>query len=339
MSDLQTVAVLDLRDGPEAVAGASILATLDQERYRRLGLVFDRNESGALRDGVLDALALLPKPGDMRFPGELSEALIREGARVVLPGSMIAAHALARSAALLERDGVATPFCDPALLEKLAREGVAALGRRSGLPLGRFIDLPQDGVNRAAANLPYPVLFLGADSRRIRATDEWEAIHAWQALAPTGRVDAVPVDPTRLFEVALVTDAEQRLLAVAAVRVLADDARARPWMAVTIDNQAVLEAARRAILALDLVGPFTLLFQWDGPTYRLLDVQPGFPLWIEVVLGGGPHLVERSIAVALGEATPVTPEFTPPGILFSQSSEDLVFDPEDPVLSNLESEV
>jgi len=339
MSELLTVAALDIRDGPEAVPGASVLATLDPRRYRRVGLALDRNEPGVLRDGALDAAVLLPPLDDPRFSGALVATILREKIRVVLPGSAPAATALTRAAPLLQPCGCGTPIRDAAPLEALAQVGVGDLCRRFGIPLGRFFELPNDDVLQTSVELPWPVLLIGADGRRVRAGDEWEVIHGRRELSSAGRVSAVPVDPTRLIEAFLVTDASQRLLGGAAARVLSDDSRQRPWMAVTVDNPELLEAAKRAVLALDLTGPVTLLLQWEGPAHQIIDVVPGFPLWIEVVLGGGPHLVERAVAAALGEAESVKPEFTPAGILFSQSFEDFVVDPDHPVLSKLESVV
>ncbi|MFH0947026.1 MAG: hypothetical protein V2A76_17690 [Planctomycetota bacterium] len=143
-----------------------------------------------------------------------------------------------------------------------------------------------------------------------------------------------PVDPERLFEVALVQDAGRGALGVAAVRVLAGDGRARPWMALTIENRPLAGTAARFAAALGIEGPLHLLFQEAEGVYRVLDVQAGFPMWIEVVRKGGPNLVEMAVRQALGEpfegpgggGLPATPA----GILFSQTAEDIVIDPAHP---------
>lgn len=338
MGDRLTVAVLGLADGPEADAGVSVLATLGRERHRRVGLITDPHEAGAWREGLLEAVATLPPVAATGFTAALLTALSALGASVVLPGSTKAAFALGRAAAgLLERN-VGSPPLSLAILESLATEGIEPL-RKQGLPAARLrrdepIPLPPRPEDR------WPMLFVAADGRRRLAVDPWDARRALAALRASGcRVSWAAVDPHRMYEVALVMNGERRAVGAAAVRVMAGDERARPWMALTVENQPLVEAAVRLTAALELEGPMHLLFVEEAGVYRALDIQPGFPVWIEVVRDEGPNLVELCVRQARGEplASPSAgiPPAAPAGILFSQTAEDIVIDPDHPVLKGL----
>ncbi|MBI4879438.1 MAG: hypothetical protein HY812_07220 [Planctomycetes bacterium] len=328
MDNRRTVAVLDLWDGPEAAAGASVLAALDCARFRRVGLVLRGREAGARRNGALDATAMLPALKDAAFLEALLEALQRAGAGVLLPGSIEAAFAVARWRTSLARAGVAIPPAACETLALLAEHGILEACCRASLPVGKLADLSREPGALRAQGLHWPLLLLGAAGERRRAGDAWEALRGVEPLAARGRVCFAPFDPARLFEAALVLDERRGVLGASAVRVLADDERVRPWLAVTVENETLLAAASRLGVALGLLGPAHFLFQQEGAAFHALDAQPGFPLWIEATAAAGPHLVEIAVCQALGEEAAPAIAATPAGVLFSQTAEDFAFDPE-----------
>ncbi len=331
MGERMRVAVIGLADGPVAEAGAGVLACLDPERYERIGVLGDPNEAGAARPGVIDRALLLPPLLDVGFLPALVEAIVAEDLRVLLPGSPRAAAALARGRGLLAPTGVALPrrHVSSTSITDLSGEGLTAAARWAGVAARERTEVSADEDSFEPFET-WPIALIGAEGARRVATDAWEAIRAVESLERDAtRVVACPWNPEEVFEVALSVSRARELLGMAAVRVLADDARTRPWLAVTIENRPLVVAAARFAYHNGLVGPLHFLFnKGDGPP-ELVDVQPGFPLWIEVVSGESQSLVDQAVLHALaakpaaGRARPSTPA----GVLFSQTAEDFVVGP------------
>ncbi|MDP6539411.1 MAG: hypothetical protein QF903_08145 [Planctomycetota bacterium] len=326
MDDRRRIAVIGLADGPEAEAGASILACLDSRRHARIGVCCDANESGAMRPDVLDRSLIVPPLEDPGFAQTLAEAVAAEGLSVLLPGSARAAVALATARESLAATGVGLANLRRSALEACAAGELVRTARRAGVAAAPSWLLPDAPALASFSEvLHWPILLIGAQGGLRQAGDAWEALRAHEALIAEGpRVRACAFDPQAVWEVALVLDPSGAAVCGAAVRVLASDDRRRPWMAVTVDDRALVRTAARFSRGAGLVGPVHLLFTREGGVACLVDARAGFPLWVEVALAGGPNPVECAVTQALGEALEARADFpcTPPGVLFSQTAED-----------------
>lgn len=305
-----TALVIGLEDGAEGGSGPAVLACLPPARWRRIGVVAGAGEAGAYREGILDEVELLPPPGHAEFAGELARLVARHGECAVLPGSRAAAAALA------DWDGgTVIDSC-----------------RRDGLPSLSFTLLPSV-FGPASFGYSFPCLLAGV-AGRMRAGDAWEAQRAAERLARGGPVHCAVFDPLQRFEVAIVAVEGGRPLGSAAVRVLADDARLRPWAALSVDSPALLDAAGRVAAAARLEGSVTLHFQLAGRRFLCAGAEPGFPPWIELGRAAAPNLVELAARLALG-AEPAPAGHLPAGHLFTQTAEDLVVGADHPVRAAL----
>jgi hypothetical protein len=328
MGERMNIAVVGLADGPEAEAGASVLACLDPKRYRRLGVMCDPNESGAMRPGVLDRSLLLPALDENAFERALGHAIESEDLRAVLPGSARAAVALAEAREGLAATGVGLAPLERSALKACSADELVRTARRGGVATAPSAVLPQTPTLASFAEIVrWPVLMIGARGGLRRAGDAWEALRAQTALAEEG--DAVRLctfDTEAVWEVSLVITGSGAAVCGAAVRVLASDDRQRPWMVVTVDDRNLLRSAARLARGAGLAGPVHFLYTREAGVASLVDVRAGFPLWVEVSLAGGPNPVECALSGALGESLATRPDFpcTPPGVLFSQTAEDHV---------------
>jgi hypothetical protein len=326
------VAVVGLEDGPERCAGPGVLAALSRERFHRVAIAGSPHESGARCEELFDALAgaLTPASGSREAAEQLAELAREHEIEAFLPGSPAAARILARASRLLARAGARTPPFDRAALERLRADGIAVRCERGRVPVAELYPLAGDvTAAELAASGPWPVTLLGSDGARRRAVDALEAARAARTLRSQGavRVGLAHVDARNTYEQAALVGSDGRWLGSASVRVLADDDRLRPWLAVTVDDERLERAGREALAVLDLRGPCSLLLHERGGEIELADLQPGFPVWIEVVLGGGPNLVELAVDDLLGGAggSRVEPAGrTPAGTLFSHCAHDVV---------------
>jgi hypothetical protein len=180
----------------------------------------------------------------------------------------------------------------------------------------------ETGAKAVIAGSPRAVPAVAAAAKRLRAAG------AAAIAGPPARLRKFANRPpvragTPVFEAAVVCGAGGRVRACAAVRVIASDARARPWVAVTVDDPALFRAARKVAAAVRGTGPFVIRFEAGG-AWRAADARPGFPTWVEAAHAAGVPLVHAALPRPLRPSAPRRkPEA---GILFSQTAEDLAID-------------
>ncbi len=326
MNKRTKVAIVGLVDGPEAQAGVGVAACLDAERFTRFGILGHRNESGAMRPGLVDHTLLLPPIGDPGFGVALGKVVQARGIQYFLPGSTAAARTLSQaSAALSSMDAVAiTP--NARAWEKAREVGTRALAKEAGI---RPVDLwpaPLLATDPRLVGLgSSPLLLIGDNGEYRRAGDPWEAIRARESLAKNcDTISMTACSPKEFFEVALLLDSSSNTRAACCVRVLADDNNARPWMVTSIENKILLDQAMRFARATQLSGPLRLSFTRRGHLFYLVDWQPGFPTWIEITHAEGPDIVPLSLQ---DEPAGTMPDCTPANLLFTQTAEDFAFTP------------
>jgi hypothetical protein len=324
------ILVLGLDDGPEAAWGPFVLACLPARRFRRVGAVFSPFESGAYRGDLLDSVHRVsaPEADPRRFAADLVRVVTREKAIAVIAGSPRATDALARAAGALRAAGAAVLVPTPERLARLTIPSLIQACRKKRLKCARVLEFPI-GVSFAALplDLRYPVTVVLEGRPPVRCSDPAQ-VAATSREAP-GRVILVDRNPDLVFESAVVCDARGRVRSHAGARVIAADARGRPWMAVTVDDPELRAAAVRVAAALGVVGAIVMTFE-GGNEYRVADVRPGFPMWVEGAHAAEVPLVLDLLSQAGGKAAaPSGPARA--GVLFSQTAEDLPIDLQQPV--------
>ncbi|MBI5361659.1 MAG: hypothetical protein HZA53_00680, partial [Planctomycetes bacterium] len=263
------------------------------------------------------------------FAARLVEIVERRSVRVVLAGAPHVAHVLARHAKVLARAGAKLLGSEPEALARLREKGLAVVGRGARIATVPAVEVPaQPTVASFLSAAAWPIALLADDGARRRASDAIEALNATRALYARGARHVRRTSPAfrRLFEVLLVVARDGRLLGACAVRVLEDDERMRPWIAVTVDDVRLERAAHAVAARCALRGPVTVTLQADGEGFVALDAQPGLPVWIEACLREGPNLVALCVAATL-DARARPAGRVPAGTLFSQTAQDVVLDP------------
>ncbi len=327
MINREKVAIVGLVDGPEAQAGVGVAACLDAEHFIRFGVLGHRNESGAMRPGLVDHTLLLPPVSDPGFGVALGKVVQAKGIQYFLPGSTAAASTLSQASAALNSMGAVAIVPNGRALEKARKVGTRTLAKDAGI---RPVDLwpaPLLATNPLLVGLgSNPMLLIGDNGEYRRAGDAWEAIRARESLAKNcDTISMAACSPKEFFEVVLLLDSSSITRAACCVRVLADDNNARPWMVTSIENKILLDQAMRFARATQLSGPLRLNFTRRGPLFYLVDWQPGFPTWIEITHAEGPDIVPLSLQDAPAGATP---DCTPANLLFTQTAEDFAFTPQ-----------
>jgi len=329
------VGVVGLEDGPEAGCGPAVLACLDGERYRRIGIALHHFESGLWHDDRLDVRAAIPdhRVDQAGFTAALLGLVEEHGIRVLVPGAPHVVQPLLRAGPALSHFDTRIAV-DPGWRGGMVEfQGVQGHAARHGIPTVRSWAL---GAGITAESFPvdvrWPATLIARDGTRARAADPLAAVRAERRLRGLvgERVTLLEVLPGTSYEFAAVVH-RRRTVARGAVRVLADDDSERPWLCVTVDHPELTRAAETIIASLDLEGPVLLSFVQASPdVFLVVDVRTTLPLWSEVGLVNNGNLVEVAVEHALGRI-PDEPGHIEAGLLFSQTAEDVVIDPAGPL--------
>lgn len=322
------VAVLGMEDGPEAAPGPSVIGALAAGGFNTCAVGLTPFESGIWREPRASKAFSFPHPPS---PKELMARLVSEGVSVVLPGSPQAALLLADAHAQLAQTSVRTPLCAPERFIELSRDGLhAPWPRRCATPLARGWNLPTEvSETNFSGEWAWPLVLTTDIGLRLRVTTAFHAVRAVQRLRTAGatRVTVIETTPSALFEVCVVTAPQGRLLGSAAVRVLADDDRERPWMCVSIDDDSLHREAAFAAAALGLGGALTLRFTAPYGLPLLTEVVYGLPHWVETSQVAGCCLAALQVRALLDEA-PTAEVRVPAGLVFSACADDQTITPE-----------
>ena len=257
MSRIPTVAVVGVEDGPEAGPGPAILACLAPSAARRVAIATSPFEAGALRADRVDRAVCVEPPelDEDAFRRGLLEAVEAEGIDVVVPGSPRVVGPLIRSRALLAGLGATVPLARSATADALERCGIHDACHRWGVATVTAWELGAAGDSSPATHeIGFPVMVTSSAAWRRRARDAAELSSIRNELRDLGvaRITAVAEAAAQTFEWAGIVARGGTVRARAAVRVLMDDDRGRPWIAITIRHTDLDATAERLVAALDL---------------------------------------------------------------------------------------
>ncbi len=318
---MQRIGVMGLEDGPEAGAGVGMLEVLAARSVSRAGLVIGGDEAGAHREGLADVVMRTPDPASPRAPESLWTMLKKASVDLLLPGS-------ARSGAFLDacHDAWGADGGPLRLVPSLAR-------RKAAEPLALFTALAKASIE-VAPYLPIadygrywpvefrlPCLALYADGSMTRVGDAMGVA----ACARRGAVACVSADLQARVEIAWIGNRVGKVVGMAAVRVLADDERGRPWAAVTCADERLTLLANAVAKVVALPGPVLLQVEHTPSASRIIGLRRAFPHWVEAAAKGGIDLISLAAKVARKQRT-TSPASVEPGILFTQTAEDIIVD-------------
>ncbi|MBM3991297.1 MAG: hypothetical protein FJ298_09875 [Planctomycetes bacterium] len=327
MSSRARVVVVGLEDGPECCAGPGLLACL--EGRQRVALATRACESGAFRPGIAEEFALCPAEGSAPLEQGALALASKTRACVLVPGSAGVANSLAGTAARLARRGVRALVPTPAAVAALAPSQLALTCKRARVRSVWTREIPPDATaEQLLASSVWPLTLLGGLGLRRRAMDAMEALRHARSLRSLGAsaVYASSPSPRALVECCVAITSEGKSLGSCSVRVLEDDERLRPWLAVTIEDERLERATLALARTARIRGPLLVTFVLTGGEPHVLDAQAAFPSWIEICLREGPNLPRLAVEAALGARMPRARR-VPAGTLLSQVAHDVVVDP------------
>ncbi len=105
------------------------------------------------------------------------------------------------------------------------------------------------------------------------------------------------------FDIAALGDGEGGLIGAVPMKKLQLDSAGKAWGGLTVDDRALIEAARSVVSRLRWRGALELevIRHADTGEFVLIEVNPRFPAWIHLAVAAGQNLPWNLLRLALGE--------------------------------------
>lgn len=126
------------------------------------------------------------------------------------------------------------------------------------------------------------------------------------------------------YNLTAIGDGNGQLVAPVMMKKLALTDKGKAWAGVSINDQELLNAATRLVVAIKWRGPLELEVIKDGAgQYQLLEINPRFPAWIYLSHGVQRNLPLALLHLAMNESVPTFPDYRT-GMLFIRYAEEII---------------
>jgi carbamoyl-phosphate synthase large subunit len=323
---IATVAVTGLHRGESPQPGSAVAASLRRANpaIRIIGLSYDTMESGIFSTGLdtLDAVYAMPFPGTGAdaWRARLGAIAARDPIDLLIPCLDSELPVLMSIADTLETLGIAC--CLPARRDFARREKsrLPELCAEAGVSTPRTVALHSaDEIDRAAADIGMPAYVKGAHCDAQRVTNLPALRMAFAELSaqwgtPVLLQEALTGEE---YNVVGLGDGDGRILGACAIRKTLRSRAGKGFAGIVIDDPVLTHIATSLIATLKWDGPFELEFLLPHGTdeYRLLEINPRFPAWVDFPAQLGCNLPAALLDLMRSGTVPA-PAACPPGRIF-----------------------
>jgi len=120
-------------------------------------------------------------------------------------------------------------------------------------------------------------------------------------------------------------DGKGNLVGAVSIKKLTTTHLGKIWSGITIDNEKLLETAKKFVEATKWRGPFELECMSDGNEVNMIEINPRFPAWVYFATEVGVNLPEMLVKLAMGEKVEPKLEF-PIGKMYVRFTDEVVVD-------------
>ena len=128
------------------------------------------------------------------------------------------------------------------------------------------------------------------------------------------------------YNLAAIGDDTGQLINPVMMKKLAVTSKGKAWAGVSINDQVLLNAARKLVAAINWKGPLEVEVMKDRyGKYQLIEINPRFPAWIYLSVGVASNLPEALVKLILGQNISTNNE-TKSGKIFVRYAEETIID-------------
>lgn len=295
-----------------------------------VGLAYDVLESGNYMDWLIDRSYSMPYPssdGADQFH-RLLDIKDRHGLDCVIPNLDAELPFYIRYSRELEREGIRVLVPTHEQYRLRSKDKLLELAKTLGISCPKTETVwSHDELQSAVGAIGLPVMIKGLYYEAVLARTMSQAVAQFDRLAAAWGAPVIVQEVVKGEELNVVGVGDGRggLLGRVGIKKTAVTVLGKAWGAVTVQHEAMLEAATRFVEAHRWRGPFELECIVDNDKVYLIEINPRFPAWVYFATGVGVNLPARMLKTMFGREAATATSYAS-GRMFVRYAYELVTD-------------
>lgn len=314
--------------------GVAVIRALREglgDNIRIIGLAYESLEPGAYLHNIVDKTYQIPYPsaGTQPLADRLQHIQSIENINVLIPNFDAELYNFIRISSELRIMGIHTFLPTHEQLEACSKINLFGFGQKHDLHVPADMVIHKaDELAKAAEELNYPIVIKGKYYEAYVAQNMEQAKKAFYQLSAKWGTPVIVQQYIRGTEIniAALGDGKGNTISIVPMRKLYITDKGKAWAGITIEDETLLQLARRFAEVTRWKGGFELEIMRDNDNRLfIMEVNPRFPAWIYLTAGAGQNQPAALAKMALGETvTPFTEYKT--GTMFIRYAWDHVTD-------------
>ncbi|RMH57666.1 MAG: carboxylate--amine ligase [Candidatus Hydrogenedentota bacterium] len=298
-----TVAVSGINSMENPGSGIGVIRSLLESGsdYHCIGLAYDAMEPGLYLDEFVSHAYLLPYPSSdaQKYLDRLLTICRDATVDALIPvfDSELPHYISSRSR--IEEEGLRILLPSRDQYDSVRKSALPELAEQIGVPVPRSIAVTSyEELSTALESLGFPAVVKGVFYEAYPVHSHQEAREYFDKIVAKWGYPVILQQFIRGDDFNLIgcCGKHGRILGLVAIKKLLTTQMGKTWSAVTIANDAILEAGRRFARELEWEGGFELEFRiTPEEEIYLLEINPRFPAWIYLATAAGINLPDRYI--------------------------------------------
>jgi carbamoyl-phosphate synthase large subunit len=304
-----TIAVTGLNANDNPGPGVAVIRSL-RDAFPGLiiiGLSYETLEPAIYMDGLVDKTYQIPYPtaGTSALSERLQHIHQQEKLDVIIPNFDSELYNFIKIAPWLKSIGIKTYLPSHGQLAARDKINLLQFGKQNDLkvPEDRQINNLND-LQKAGEDLGYPLVVKGKYyEASVNYTPDLAQTSFHQLSARWG----LPVIAQQFIKgteinIAGLGDGEGNAVSIVPMRKLYITDKGKAWAGITIEDQALVELAKKFIKATRWRGGFEMEIMRDADeNLYIMEINPRFPAWLYLATGAGQNQPAALVKLAMGE--------------------------------------
>lgn len=329
-----TVAVTGLNNIDSPGPGIPVIRGIRESKdfdVRIIGLAYEHLEPGIYMSELVDKTYMIPYPveGKEALFKRLLEIHQKEKLDVIIPNFDAELFSFIKLENKLNECGIKTYLPTIDQFEERNKSNLPAYGKKYGVnvPAGTEVYSVSD-LDNTLKSMNYPVMIKGKFYDAYLAYSMEQAVSYFTKMSAKWGLPVIVQEYIKGTEVNVIAlgDGKGNLIAAVPMRKQYITDKGKAWGGITIDDQSMLNLAKKIISKTKWKGglELELIKKADNKLY-LLEINPRIPAWVYLAVGAGQNIPEALLKLTLGmDVVPFTQYDI--GKMFVRYSYDMIVD-------------
>lgn len=298
---------------------------------RIIGLAYENLEPGIYMEGICDKTYQIsyPAAGPEVLFNHLKAIHQKEELDLVIPNFDAELPNFMALSTRLQAIGIRSFLPDPAMFAARDKQQLYTFGKAHGFNVPRDYIVNYIAELHAAAEIfGYPLVVKGKYYEAVVAYTAEQAEKAFYKISSKWGYPIILqefISGTEI-NVAALGDGKGNTISVIPMKKLYITDKGKAWAGITLQDETLIELARKFIRATNWRGGFELeIMQHHSGDLYIMEINPRFPAWIYLTAGAGQNQPASLVKMAIGEEVIPFTEYDA-GKLFIRYAWDMIVD-------------